>query len=296
MNNLLDPVFGVIEDFWFYKYHAENYPYFVDALTREMDIMNFLKIKPSFLDNFAEVTTFQQHASLYENISYIHEKAPEERYFLEAIKDVYTYNFIKTLIAFVILNLVHACISNWKHKRGILKATFSLIYKHAAWWNLPILLIDTNLAFTTFSGFVQLLMPACFSLTDKLNLITTIFYLFLNLLFPFVLYTFVYRLVPKKRGSLVLNLARFTRRGFILELLISSVRNFCRSAIHAFFLDHYYVQILGLVVCDILLVLICFIFRKEFLNKGLLFGNLLYYLSFLGFDVLLFTRHIKAFP
>ena len=46
LNTLLDPLYAMFEDFWFYKYHSEIYPYFVQHFTQEMDLLNLLKIKP----------------------------------------------------------------------------------------------------------------------------------------------------------------------------------------------------------------------------------------------------------
>lgn len=57
-NNLLDYLYGMFEDFWFYKYHAEIYPEIVENFTEEMDLLNFLKIRPSLFTQFPTLLTF----------------------------------------------------------------------------------------------------------------------------------------------------------------------------------------------------------------------------------------------
>ena len=32
-HQVFDPFYGTVEDFWFYKYHSEMYPYFVSQFT-----------------------------------------------------------------------------------------------------------------------------------------------------------------------------------------------------------------------------------------------------------------------
>lgn len=44
------PLFNLLDDFWFYGFHPIYYPDFVEIFTSEIDTLNELKIKPSFLD------------------------------------------------------------------------------------------------------------------------------------------------------------------------------------------------------------------------------------------------------
>lgn len=269
LNSLLDPLFGVIEDFWFYKYHSEVYPYFVDALTSEMDLMNFLKIKPHFLKDLESVTLFEEDAKVYSAIAKIHDRAPKVKYFLEVTKDVYTYGFLKALSLFAFINILFMCVKSWKHKEGMKKSVYDFLDRHTMWWNLVIVIIDANLMFTTFSGFVNLLMPGCLNFRHKVNMAILIFYLFVNLIFPFVLFPYIFRKEVKDRGEITLTCAKFTRRGFLLEIMLSCIRNFFRGAIHAFFLSHYEVQITSLMGTDVLLMVACFLLRQGFMNKAM---------------------------
>ena len=47
---------------------------------------------------------------------------------------------------------------------------------------------------------------------------------------------------------------------------------------------------------NILLVVVCIIFRRGFINKGLFITYVIYFLSFFAFDMLLYFRRIKLFP
>ena len=101
---------------------------------------------------------------------------------------------------FLLLNIIFRLFKKWKKKEGFKKVFYNFIDRYRMWWNLLILMIDGNLLFTTFSGFIQLLMPASLNFQNKINIAITIFYIFINLIFPFVLYPFIYNSVPKEKG------------------------------------------------------------------------------------------------
>ena len=163
------------------------------------------------------------------------------------------------------------------------------------WWNLIIALIDNNIIFTTFSGFVQLLNPGCYDIEDKVNLTVTVLYLFINMIFPFVLYPFIFTYVEKSEGEIILSCANFTRKGIFMELTFVSIRSFVRGAIHAFFLQYYSIQISCLVGSNFVLICICLLLRKHFINQWMFAIYLLYYISFLTFDFLLLSRKAEMF-
>ena len=260
-----------------------------------MDLLNLIKIKPTFFESFPVLNEFEENARAYNNISKIHKRAPEDKYFLSVTKNVYTYNFVLSTFGFGVLSAVFKCIAHWKNKKGIKGGLYNFIDRHTMWWNLIIMLIDGNIMFTTFSGFVQLINPGCLNFKDKVNMTITILYLFVNMIFPFVLYPFVFSYSKKSRGEIVLTYAKFTRRGFLMEIMIGCIRSFFRGAIHAFFLKEYAVQLFCLAISDIILILICILLRKGFMNKGMLGAYLLYYVVFLAFDFLLLNRKKKFF-
>lgn len=113
-NTILEYFMSTMQDFWFYKYHRKIYPYFVDHFTKEVDLLNYLQIKPSFLSNFQDISAFEEQAELYNKMTNIHERAPEDRYFLSAIKNIYSYNFLVSISGFVILNVFERFLKGWK--------------------------------------------------------------------------------------------------------------------------------------------------------------------------------------
>jgi len=78
-----------------------------------------------------------------------------------------------------------------------MKGIYNLLDRHTIWWNIFILIIDSNVNFTTFCGFVQLLMPGSFSFLDKANLLVTVLYIFINLVFNIFVFTCIYKRVSK---------------------------------------------------------------------------------------------------
>ena len=294
LNKILEYLYGMFEDFWFYKYHAEIYPEFVRHFTEEMDLLNFIKIKPTFFEHFPMFEEFEANAKAYNNISKIHERAPTNKYFLSVIKDVYTYNFILSIFGFGFMTIVYKCLISWKNRKGIKGGLYNFMDRHTMWWNLIIMLIDGNLMFTTFSGFVQLINPGCLNFKDKVNMSITIFYLFVNMVFPFILYPFVFSYSKKAKGEIVLSCAKFTRRGFLMEIMIGCIRGFFRGAIHAFFLKEHAVQLSCLVASNVVLMIICILLRKGFMNKGMFVAYLLYYAAFFVFDLLLLLGKKKT--
>ena len=61
-NHFIDPLIGTMEDFWLYRYHSEIYPYTVLEFTKDVDLMNELRIKPSFLEIFSEIDVFENES------------------------------------------------------------------------------------------------------------------------------------------------------------------------------------------------------------------------------------------
>ena len=51
----MKPFMSLLEDFWFYQYHETVYPDFVDSFTSEVDVLNELRIKPSFISYDIEI-------------------------------------------------------------------------------------------------------------------------------------------------------------------------------------------------------------------------------------------------
>ena len=47
---LLRPIIDILEDFWFYGYHTVPYPDFVQTFATQVDLLNELRIKPSFMN------------------------------------------------------------------------------------------------------------------------------------------------------------------------------------------------------------------------------------------------------
>ena len=149
--------------------------------------------------------------------------------------------------------------------------------------------------FTTFSGFIHILTPISLNFNDKLNLAAAILYLFINIIFPFLLYSFTFKNTKKSKADVVLNCAKFSRKGFILEMILSLLRNFYRASIHALFLKNQEVQLIGLIVVDSLIIVITIIIRRGFMNKAMFIGYLFYFVGFLIFDTLLYTRKANCF-
>lgn len=110
--------------------------------------------------------------------------------------------------------------------------------RHTMWWKLLIVLIDSNLISTTFFGFIQLSQPGCINFQQKINLVITVLYLFMNFIFPFIMYFFVFKNIKRENGEIFLSCSKYTLKGFILELILHCISNFCRGVIHALFLRY----------------------------------------------------------
>ena len=46
----LVPIVAFLEDLWFYKYHSTNYTRFMSYFLKEVDIVNYYRLTPDFLN------------------------------------------------------------------------------------------------------------------------------------------------------------------------------------------------------------------------------------------------------
>lgn len=102
---IIRPLFNLLDDFWFYGFHPVLYPDFVEIFTKEIDLLNELKIKPDFLDVELEanILTNTNNWTIKAQETYV--GAPPTIFMLESVKDIYTMNLAMSVVQFFALLL-----------------------------------------------------------------------------------------------------------------------------------------------------------------------------------------------
>ena len=100
---LLRPFTCFLEDLWFYGFHFAKYPDFVILFTKEVDLLNELRIKPQFLSFSVDIDKLISDNDRQVSLELIQKKGPENQYMLESIKDIYTFNLATAQASFTIV-------------------------------------------------------------------------------------------------------------------------------------------------------------------------------------------------
>lgn len=66
-----------IQEFWFYGFHSQRYPEFVENLTKEIDVFNELRIKPEILNIEVNIDRLTEENARLGQSQMLHARAPD---------------------------------------------------------------------------------------------------------------------------------------------------------------------------------------------------------------------------
>lgn len=290
---IVRPLTGFLEDFWFYKYHDTQYPANFIAFMEKVDLMNFLRLTPEVVTTSGKLTLFQPEAERHRELAKViidSGSLPEEVYFLESTKPIYAENFIYGLAFFLILKLLSVIFCWKKSANPLIKGVYNYLCNHSKLWNLLITLIELNLLMLTFSGFMQLLQPSSLNFSNKVNLVIGSMVLFLNMIFSCTFYILLFEFEDKRYSEITLTHGKYRRKGFYIEMFFNCFRNFLRGAFTALFIAHHEIQLDCLIATSVFLALVAVRLRKHFINFWMFLVSFLYYVTFVAFDTMLLLR------
>ena len=128
---------------------------------------------------------------------------------------------ILTLAIFrIIFSLLRIC----KIKKPLIKTVMSYFYENSLFKLILVAFIEANMMFLSFHCGIQILKPSCFNTLDKLNMVFSIIFFFVVLIFNFCFYPLIFTWCNKKDAEDFRTFAKFSLRGFCLEALINSGR------------------------------------------------------------------------
>lgn len=137
----------------------------------------------------------------------------------------------------------------------------------------------------TFNCFIQLLLPSHFSTFDKLNLIVTLTFLLLLLLYCLCYYPLIFTYFREADSEVLLVKSKFMFRSFYFECVCIVFRNFIRSLVHSLFISCYSIQISLLAFIDFVFLVATIKLWCCFENRVIALLSILYLFTFFLFDL-----------
>jgi hypothetical protein len=282
---MFQPFLGILSDFWFYQFHVKKYPDIVEYFTKEIDLLNELRIKPQFMDFEVEVGTFEQRNNEYSEVLEIHGRQPESIYSLQSLKEVYMINFALSLAFFALHNVFSRTLKLCGSENDTLRAVQRYFASHSHWWCLLVSAIETNISVLTFYSAVQLNAFSSFESLDRLSLLMGKAMLFLPFFYSFFVYTIIFAFYSKSKSKNVLGISKYSERGMILEMSVNCIFPFLSALAHGLFLDCPEIQVPSLILVNICELIAVFRFRDVFSFRFDMATMLVYKIGLLVFNV-----------
>lgn len=169
------------------------------------------------------------------------------------------------------------------------RTLYSFFRNRANWWVLVVMILESNLIRLTFNSFLQLYVSGSYHFGNKVNLILTVFTLFIVFLYSTAFYILLYRYLKKKSESL-LAFTNFSLRSFILEMVLITWRNLLKGFIHSFLIEFHKEQLISLICVDNFLLIVILFNRNSFLQRTMFLICICYSAMFIIFDSTLLAR------
>ena len=189
----MKPFMSLLEDFWFYQYHETVYPDFVDSFTSEVDVLNELRIKPSFISYDIEIPRLADENQKLNQTCILQSRAPGDKLFFLSTKDIYTSNLAMTLLTFAVFKLLSRLARPIRYKHGLFRSLYKFLRINSIWWMLLVCFFESNLAPLVFFACVQLNSFVAFDLLTKANLVAATLLLFCSICYTFLFYPMIYK-------------------------------------------------------------------------------------------------------
>lgn len=160
---------------------------------------------------------------------------------------------------------------------------FKKIYKKlsraSVWWILPIMILEPNVKSLAFNSFVQMgqSMLGYYNYMNKLNFCVTCTVLFVILFYSLALYLVVFSHTKKSYSKILLNFTKYKASSFFFESFTRIFRDLLNAFFQAYFLFDYKKLIISLTTSQILYIVFCIYFRKNYENILLFIFSTLYY-------------------
>lgn len=151
------------------------------------------------------------------------------------------------------------------------------------------MILEPNTKSLAFYSFLQMhpLMMGNFSYRNKLNFCLTFLIMFILLMYSLVFYLIIFSFAKRSYSKMLLNFTKFKSSSFFLESFTRIMRDFVNGFLHAFFIFNYKRQIVGIMVSQIIYIIFCIYFRRNYINVFVFMFSTLYYILFFVFNIIL---------
>lgn len=158
-----------------------------------------------------------------------------------------------------------------------------------AWWMLPIMILEPNVKSLAFNAFLQMSpqMLGYFNFLNKLNFFFACLVLFVVLMCSLPLYLLIFSSAKKSHSKRLLNFTKLTPSSFFLECSTRMLRDFASAFLEAYFLFDYRKQITSLMASQVVYIVLCIYFRRNYVNVFVFVFSTLYYVEFFLFNLVL---------
>lgn len=129
----------------------------------------------------------------------------------------------------------------------------------------------------------------CFNFYSKINITISALLVFIVFFYCFSFFSIMKSFDEEyiTRYAFEISKRRSRASGVFLETFLRGFRSFSQALIHVVLINDNRSQLMGLVLLDLLFIGFLLRYRLYFKKKALFFFNILYYLSFLSFDLML---------
>lgn len=217
----------------------------------------------------------------------LHPRAPDKKFMLQSIKNVYTFNFAMALCTFCILKLLCLFFKSCRNSCTLSGQIYKLLRRNSFWWTLISGLIEPNIAPITFYSSVQLNLFFCFDFVSKLNLYFTITIFYIVICFTFMFYPVICSNGYHNHKRRLYQFSNPKNNNFLLEMTLKFIHTFLHSLTHGLLINHNKLQLIFLLSLDIVLIIILIKYRRQFVYKIVFVLFLVYFVTFTSFDSIL---------
>lgn len=279
-----------LDDFWYYKFHRVEYPASLLFFTENIDIINYFRLNPWFLDKLDLLDNIEiagnQRQKYLQYLS-ANSRNPESTYFLNSSKEIYIDNWILVVTVFTVVKTISLLLFLLKRRFRKLRSAYRYLANNSRWWTLLFSLLESNVMRASFNCALQFLFFFSFDLRSKLNLLLAMVIFLVLLTFSTVFYVMVFAFEKQKSAEILLAHSHYTALSFIFEPLCFLFRSCVRGFLQGILVESYEHQIIALTVTDALFVCLVFCFRKCFFSRALFVVILLYNIAFFCLDAIL---------
>ena len=207
------------------------------------------------------------------------------------MRDIITYSALTCLLFFLLIKVIKFGLSFCRKKDNrYLKKLYEAALMRSRTWVLFFMLFDSNLTKVTFYACNQVSLLAHYDIETKVNSVLALLLLFFFLMFGLVGIVLLRR-YHKNSALNLINFAKETKTGFVLECVLLNSNRVLRAFAHSNLIPIHFHKMIALCALDAFMTIFCLKKRKQFYGTITFMGYWLSFVSFLVLDGLLLVHY-----